>query len=269
MSGMKKNDLPIICGGWNGTHQSRCYFLDKNLWKSTFEMTKPTAGGSFVQSPFGIKSHQLVSIGGVFANYDRSKNVEVLTDKGWERQPYELPVGLYGLCTVLVNLTSLMVLGGQTGQAALNNTYILNLESQSWVSGPTLKNKRMSHSCSKFRKNKTNPSSFSVIVVGGEGTYDSNFLSSVEIFDYEANLWRDGPDLPITITRAAMIEDPLGGVILIGGRSSTNSNLDSLYRLAHAGEDAHWVKLPQTLEVGRSFLTAILVPDNIANCTFF
>jgi hypothetical protein len=111
--------------------------------------------------------------------------------------------------------------------------------------------------------------SFSVIVVGGEGEDGSNFLSSVEILDFEAKLWRDGPDLPIAITRAAMIEDPTGGVILIGGKSPTNSFLDSLYRLAHAGEDAHWVKLPQKLKVARSFLTAVLVPYNISNCTFF
>jgi hypothetical protein len=165
----------------------------------------------------------------------------------------------------MLNSTSIIVIGGLAHSEASNKTFILNSWSQSLATGPTLKNARLSHSCSRIRKNA---SLYSIIVAGGSGPL-SFYLSSVEILDEGANSWRDGPNLPIAITRAAMIEDPTGGVILIGGRSSTNSYLDSLYRLAHAGEDTQWVKLPQTLKVARSFLTAILIPDHIANCTFF
>jgi hypothetical protein len=170
---------------------------------------------------------------------------------------------------VVIDPTFLIVTGGSKQRRPSNKTFIQHSWRNELVSGPDLKNTRKSHSCSRIRKNTTHPSSFSVIVVGGEGKNDSDILSSVEILDEGENSWRDGPDLPFGIAGAALIEDPTGGVILIGGRSSTNSYLDSLYRLAHAGEDAHWVKLPQTLEVGKYRPTATLVPDSIANCTFF
>ena len=77
-----------------------------------------------------------------------------------------------------------------------------------------------------------------------------------------------GPKLPVKIHKAQMVEDPSGGVILIGGASSSKSYSDSLYRLAHAGEGAKWVELPQKLSTGRYWHVAILVPDGLANCTF-
>ena len=65
-----------------------------------------------------------------------------------------------------------------------------------------------------------------------------------------------------------MVEDPLGGVILIGGASSLKSPSDYLHRLAHAGEGAKWTELPQRLSVGRYHHVAILIPDSLANCTY-
>ena len=44
-------------------------------------------------------------------------------------------------------------------------------------------------------------------------------------------------------------------------------NLNTLLRLAHAGDGAEWVELPQKLMVPRHFHVAILVPDFFADCT--
>jgi hypothetical protein len=44
--------------------------------------------------------------------------------------------------------------------------------------------------------------------------------------------------------------------------------LNTLLRLAHAGDGAEWVELPQKLMVPRFWHVAILVPDFYANCTF-
>jgi len=42
---------------------------------------------------------------------------------------------------------------------------------------------------------------------------------------------------------------------------------DTLLRLGHAGEGAHWQELPQKLKVPTFFSTAILIPDHYTNCT--
>ena len=42
----------------------------------------------------------------------------------------------------------------------------------------------------------------------------------VEVFDVGSTEWRSGPTLPFPIGRSEMVEDPLGGVILIGGQNS-------------------------------------------------
>jgi hypothetical protein len=72
----------------------------------------------------------------------------------------------------------------------------------------------------------------SIIVVGG------SYLSSVEILDEGSNKWQTGPELPFGIEDSQMVEDQIGGVVLIGGRSSLVDNLDTLYQLPHGGLDA-------------------------------
>jgi hypothetical protein len=44
-----------------------------------------------------------------------------------------------------------------------------------------------------------------------------------------------GPDLIYGLDSSQMVEDPLGGVILVGGCSSSSCPSDALYRLPHAG----------------------------------
>jgi hypothetical protein len=64
-----------------------------------------------------------------------------------------------------------------------------------------------------------------------------------------------------------MVEDQNGGVVLIGGRSSSGENLDTLYQLPHGGQDAAWTKIEQKMKTGRSYHTAFMIPDNIVDCS--
>jgi hypothetical protein len=43
------------------------------------------------------------------------------------------------------------------------------------------------------------------------------------------------PELPQEVSSAVLIEDPQGGVILVGGKSADGGALNTLYRLQHAG----------------------------------
>ncbi len=64
-----------------------------------------------------------------------------------------------------------------------------------------------------------------------------------------------------------MVEHQNGGVVLIGGYSSSSDYLDTLYQLPHGGQDAMWTKMEQKMQTGRMEHTAILIPDNIVNCS--
>ncbi len=69
-----------------------------------------------------------------------------------------------------------------------------------------------------------------------------------------------------------MVEEPLGGIILIGGSNLEGSANSSriLLRLPYGG--ASWVELPLTLQIGRwesPGLSIVAIPLNkdLTNCT--
>jgi hypothetical protein len=70
-----------------------------------------------------------------------------------------------------------------------------------------------------------------------------------------------------------MVEDPQGGVVLIGGvvfnprASPTHHIEDTLLQLPHGGKDALWREVEQKMAIGRNLHTAFLVPDNIVDCS--
>jgi hypothetical protein len=119
---------------------------------------------------------------------------------------------------------------------------------------------RYVHSCAMIRKDDKNPSR-SAIVVSGDAT------NSVEILDENSSMWRLGPYLPVSTCCATLVEDPRGGVILIGG--STSSGLStSLYQLKHGGLYAKWELMAQKLRLGNYYFAAFLIPDILVqNCT--
>jgi hypothetical protein len=105
-------------------------------------------------------------------------------------------------------------------------------------------------------------------IIAAGGYFDGSSLSSVEILDEGSNQWQTGPELPFGISNSQMVEDQNGGVVVIGGRSSSLSSLDTLYQLSHGGQDAVWTKMEQKMKTGRRQHTAFLVPDNIVDCSY-
>ncbi len=211
-----------------------------------------------------LQDGKLLVTGGYDGSYSNLNSAEMLTEEGWEIDIPSLPVTIYAHCMVTVNSTTVMAIGGaQNGQAS-GKTFYFTVGEQSWTEGPELKNKRGYHSCGKIRKNKESQE-MSIIVAGG---YDySSILSSVEILDEGSNEWQTGPELPFGIRYSQMVEDQNGGVILIGGESSSILNLDTLYQLPHGGQDAAWTKMEQKLKTGRYRHTAVMVPDNSLDCS--
>ncbi len=256
--GFKGN--PILCGGLpDGYRSNNCYSLENNEWISSASMNSVRVHAAAAQ----LKDGKLLVTGG----WDGSASLnssEILTEEGWESNIPSLPVTIQDHCMVTVNSSTVMVIGGyQNGQGYSGKTFFFTLGEESWTEGPALKNKRNSHSCGKIRRNKESQE-MSIIVAGG---YFSIFMS-VEILDEGSNEWQTGPELPFGIDESQMVEDQNGGVVLIGGQSSSSYvTLDTLYQLPHGGQDAVWTKMEQKMQTGRRRHTAFLVPDNIVDCS--
>jgi hypothetical protein len=258
--GFKEN--PILCGGWqNDVHSNKSYSLENNEWVSSASMNSVRVNAAAAQ----LKDGQLLVTGGDDGSAFLSSNsAEMLTEEGWESNILSLPVIINGHCMVTVNSTSVMLIGGvQNGQYS-GKTFYFTLGEESWTEGPEVKNKRSGHSCGKIRRNKESQE-MSIIVAGGY--YGGSYLSSVEILDEGSNEWQTGPEMPFGIDSSEMVEDQNGGVVLIGGTSSSVGYLDTLYQLPHGGQDAVWTKMEQKMKTGRNDHTAFLVPDNSVDCS--
>ena len=99
------------------------------------------------------------------------------------------------------------------------------------------------------------------MTVGGSST----LATSTEFLDDGSQVWRYGPPLPILVKGAALVEEPKGGVILIGGLTTGPVFLDTIFRLRNA--NSVWEAIGNTLKTTRYKPVAFLVPDSLTNCT--
>jgi hypothetical protein len=238
---------------------NKCYFLENNEWVSSASMNSVRVAAAAAKSIDG----KLLVTGGIDDSGPDLNRAEMLTEEGWESNIPSLPVTIAYHCMVTVNSTTVMAIGGYQNDQRSGKTFYFTFGEESWTEGPELKNKRSYHSCGKIRRNKESQE-MSIIVAGG---YDGSLLSSVEILDEGSNEWQTGPLLPFGIWQSQMVEDQNGGVVLIGGRSSSVYNLDTLYQLPHGGQDAVWTKMEQRMKTGSYAHTAFLIPNNIVDCS--
>jgi hypothetical protein len=255
--GFKEN--PILCGGrQNGASSNKCYSLENNKWVSSASMKSVRVDAAAAQ----LQNGKLLVTGGFDGSGYHLNSAEMLTEEGWENNIPSFPVTIAGHCMVTVNSTTVMAIGGwHNGYSG--KTFYFTFGEESWTEGPDLKSKRGYFSCGKIRRDKESQE-MNIIVAGG---FDGSYLSSVEILHEGSNEWQTGPELPFGIAWSQMVEDQNGGVILIGGYSPSVGYLDTLYQLPHGGQDAVWTKMEQKMQTGRYSHTAILVPDNIVDCS--
>ena len=254
----KKN--PIICGGMDSKITRACSSFEDGVWNSFPSLSTLRGYAAASSSPFF--NEDLFVTGGYLDEDAYINTAEILTDAGWWQIAGAVPVKrIFSHCMVLLNSTTVLVIGGIQDEYNSPNTYFFNTKSEEWVAGPKLLYGRDSHSCGKIKKDSQSNQE-SVIVVGG---WNVPLMSSVEILDVGSNMWRTGPNLPLGISDASMVEDPSGGVVLIGGYDGYNgTHLDTLYQLPHANSD--WILMPQKLKIRRRQATAFRVPDEITNC---
>ncbi len=244
------HQIPLICD----QNTNECKTFENGDWRSFGSMTEAEYDLVIIKSPSGYDTKLFIS---------NSQSLDTLKKDGFEKAHVKLPIDIAYYCMILLNSTSIIVIGGHQNSSYLANTQILSIDNMQWSNGPQLSVSRSFHSCAKIAKNSLETEQ-SIIVAGGWIANDEYF-STVEILDDGSSQWRKGPELPFPICCSAMVEHPSGGVILIGGKRDSSTYLDTIFHLPHAGEDAKWEELPKKLKIGRSHHTAFLVPDAVAD----
>ncbi len=257
-------DKPIVCGGFDYvTIYGDCFVLENGAWKNSYSMIYPRFSAALTLSPFSNSSQILFMTGGYTNGYVRTNLNEVLTSSGWEIFSPPLPMTFVYHCMVLWNSSTVLVIGGLQDGTPGFKTYFIQDKNRVWVEGPSINFQRYAHGCARINQDNRSQK-LSIIIAGG---YATGGLTSVEVLDEGATSWRIGTSLPIKTWSVNLVEDPRGGVIMVGGYTGVGPTI-ALYRLKHAGNNVNWEQMPQKLKIGNNMLLSIIIPDMFfPNCT--
>ena len=258
-------DKPIVCGGYDSVNMyGDCFLLQNGGWTMTYSMVYPKYAAGLTLSPFSNGSLILFMTGGETSVNVATNQNEILTTSGWELITPSLPMPISFHCMLLWNSSNVIIVGGRQAGGIGPNTYFINDENRVWVQGPSISIARYSHGCARINQDERSLR-LSVIIAGGYAT--TGGLTSVEILDEGFTSWRFGTSLPITTWAFNLVEDPRGGVIMVGGYNGVGPTT-ALYRLKHAGIDVVWELMPQKLKTGNHWLRPFIIPDKFSpNCT--
>ena len=99
------------------------------------------------------------------------------------------PALLKNHCAVFLDNETLMVIGGYKFPISYPNTYLLDINTNSWRSGPSLTTRRSYHTCNIVTNCEGKQQ---VVVVGGVSRGVTGYLKSVEIYDVDSGTWSAG-----------------------------------------------------------------------------
>ena len=262
--GLNYQNIPIICGAnfFFSTYKplTDCFKYEEGNWKPFFGFNFPRSGAAMSMSALG---EFFISGGNDGIGIQTS---EVLTENGWRVVKGLMPVHIKTHCITYLNLTTVLLIGGLHNGSPYSSstTYYYNTIEEVWSEGPPITERRIFHMCGRIATDKDSKE-YTGITVGGLGLSSGIILKAVEILD--DGYWRPGPDFPVEITLAALVEIPNGGILIVGGQLNGEEKYDTIFKLDHGGKSAKWTELPQKLSKANSKLTAFLIPDNLANCT--
>ena len=123
-----------------------------------------------------------------------------------------------------------------------------------WTTGPTLKEKRVFHSCLYDHKTR------SVFVIGGVS--ENGILKSTEKLNTQQKLfWEQTTDLPAPLFRSAAIaSNSIDFIGYIAGGDGNNGKTDKVWGLRQA--DTKWEEMRTRLQIPREAHTMV----NVASC---
>ena len=176
----------LICGGkYSDLYYWECYRLTKFSTIYFMEMKSKRAYASSAV----VDYNKLWMIGGKSCNSDScilSSTEYVHIDKESYSGP-DLPVKMYGHVITAMNSTTYIVTGG--GQDSLRKTFYYSENSQDWITGPEMNQKRRQHGAGLGTDTKT---SEQYIAVTGGVPNSEYYLGYVEILFLGDTEWKTG-----------------------------------------------------------------------------
>ncbi len=296
-------NTPVFCGGSEESLAKSCFRLDKrsqNQQELSTMSTERFAPSSVVipsRSQSG-KEEDLWVMGGTgttkgFSSRVFKRTTEYVDFGKLTKYGPDLPIGLGFHCSIKINSTTIMVMGGlETPTRVLKGTYYFHLDSASdssapkWISGPNLKTQRIEQACGVGRVGTITTI---VITAGGaingKGTPIRTKSSEILQLDGEGKTigsgktqWDNGPDLPKPLKGAAGVSVENGErFLVIGGNTSTQSGfqnwiLELQCSISGSGgkqelrDACKWITLEQRLQEARTSFAAIYIPPENNFC---
>ncbi len=135
---LKDNSSPIICGGY--PYNKDCYLLNDNgEWVKFGLMNEVRRWAATTLTPYPTDGSLNFVTGGLNELDNVTKSTELFKDNTWDAK-LDMPDALHFHCMVLLNSTSVFVIGGRNakfrpGESA---TYFFNTVTEKWTDGPPL-----------------------------------------------------------------------------------------------------------------------------------
>ena len=175
---------PMICSGYYSSLSADCYSLRSNgefVKISELTMDTPRSYASSIVTEDG----KLMISGGrgrLFLSYLADSEIINVPESKTE-DGFELPNEIHGHCSVLINATTVLVLGGYSGSGSYQrSTYFINLENLQVTSGAEMQEARAFFGCAIFEHNQQN------FVIAAGGWYP--YTDSTEFLQLDATRLR-------------------------------------------------------------------------------
>ena len=161
-------------------------------------INQPITGNYSWQAMEAVVGDGQMWVSGLFgskfdSNLDPAYSSEIFDGSNWQEGPQFSSEYPFKACAVQINETSTMVIGGTnlTTRASLNNTYIFNFATEAWTESAPLNESREDYGngfCALLKDK-------GVLVGGGYNFGIDEYLSSVELFDFQQQTWVEQPPL--------------------------------------------------------------------------
>lgn len=244
---------PFICGGQSSPYF--CYFYGSSGWLEgpTFNIGRE---GLRASTFFNEKGKNILLMGSAFTS-----KAELLTTNGWEYTT-QLPEPLTYVCIIQIDHSHALVTGGNpgTGVSATDRTFLLDFVSTTWTETGRMMEPRDYHSCSKIKSDE-GVYEEAYLVIGGKNNGNVEILLNVDSQWQSRNKFLTERN----IYNAVALQEPGGGVLLIGGQSDAVTLSYFLYMLPNGGVDANWERLSIKLKSPRHSHVAFYIPDVYCN----
>ena len=264
--GLLHNAVPIVCGGVNEDWETSrlCYkMISAKNWKKIANMSIERSTFYSTVTKWGF-----LVVGGYDRSYLPTDTIELLPSIDSKFTPLKpFPERISSGCMATLENGTVVLTGGYYYGPKLINSVWRNVDIKhgTWEKRANMSVSRAKHSCVVMRDSKDGREK--LVVTGGtvSGSHGSN---STEILDVKDGVWSDGPILPMNVSLAQLIPDGRGGCLLVGGREVVNSNTKRLTSILHLSSDLkEWKVLGRNLKIGSDSHVAMLVPNQLINCS--